>query len=325
MCPSNGLLQSYVDCRDDQAADELLGRLLFDEAEPLVRGVFGRRLRGVASPQDCEDLTAELILDLIVRLRRDRLATGGRAVANFYSYAATAAHHACDRFFRSRYPLRHRLKNRLRYVLGEDPRFAIWTDGRGITVCGWAAWKGQPPGTLVGGRAAISPSIPLEVALEDLLEAAGKPLELDELTDALYETWAIRDVESPGHLAGGHPAAGLEAAIDNRRQLDRLWTEILLLPAAHRTALLLHLRDHQSGPILALFPASGVASIDQVAAALEMPVEELAELWDRLPLDDSEIGLRLQMKPQKVINLRSAARHRLARRARTPLKRAEEA
>ena len=324
MSPGNGLLQSYVDCQDEQAADELLGRLLFDQAEPLVRGVLGRRLRGVAGSQDREDLTAEIILDLMVRLRRDRLGDGGPAVANFCSYVATTAHHACNRFFRSRYPLHHRLKNRLRYVLGKDSRFALWTDASGASVCGWAAWKGRPPGRPEHGEAAVFPSVPLETAVEELLGAAGEPLELDELTNSLYEAWAPGNLEFPAPSVHDHPSAGLEVAIDNRRHLDRLWVEILLLPAAHRAALLLHLRDYQSGPVLALFPASGVASIDQIAAALEMPAEELAELWNRLPLGDSEIGLRLGMKPQKVINLRSAARQRLARRTRAPRERAEE-
>jgi hypothetical protein len=40
----------------------------------------------------------------------------------------------------------------------------------------------------------------------------------------------------------------------------------------------------------------------------------LAELWNRLPLSDLEIGARLGATQRQVINLRKAARERLARR-----------
>ena len=96
-------------------------------------------------------------------------------------------------------------------------------------------------------------------------------------------------------------------------RFERLWTGIAQLPPPQRAALLLHLRDDRGGPALALLPASGVASIPRIAEALEMPVDDLAELWNRLPLPDSEIGPRLRLDRQQVINLRSTARQRLAR------------
>ena len=58
----------------------------------------------------------------------------------------------------------------------------------------------------------------------------------------------------------------------------------------------------------------GVATFREVAAALEIGPEELAELWNRLPLEDLEIAARLGLDRQQVINLRSTARQKLARR-----------
>ena len=66
----------------------------------------------------------------------------------------------------------------------------------------------------------------------------------------------------------------------------------------------------------------GVASFREVAAALEMTPQELAEVWNRLPLEDREIAARLGVDRQQVINLRSTARERLARRENPPTKRA---
>jgi len=45
-----------------------------------------------------------------------------------------------------------------------------------------------------------------------------------------------------------------------------------------------------------------------------MTIEALAELWNSLPLDDHAIAARLGITRQQVINLRRAARERLARR-----------
>jgi hypothetical protein len=52
----------------------------------------------------------------------------------------------------------------------------------------------------------------------------------------------------------------------------------------------------------------------QIADALALPAEELAAIWSRLPISDLEIGKRLKLERQQIINLRKAARQRLARR-----------
>jgi hypothetical protein len=48
--------------------------------------------------------------------------------------------------------------------------------------------------------------------------------------------------------------------------------------------------------------------------ALEMREEQLAELWNDLPLEDSKIAELLQQTRQQIINARHSARRRLARR-----------
>jgi hypothetical protein len=63
-----------------------------------------------------------------------------------------------------------------------------------------------------------------------------------------------------------------------------------------------------------MFPAAGVATIAQVAAVVEVPLDELAALWPDLPLDDNTIAARLGGTRQQIINLRKSARDRLARR-----------
>lgn len=66
--------------------------------------------------------------------------------------------------------------------------------------------------------------------------------------------------------------------------------------------------------MLWVFPMSGVASLREIAMVLEIAPEELAALWQELPLDDATIARRLACTRQQVINLRISARKRLANR-----------
>jgi hypothetical protein len=103
--------------------------------------------------------------------------------------------------------------------------------------------------------------------------------------------------------------------VDGER-LRELWQELQQLPVRQRIALLLNLRDAEGQGMIASLPLTGVATMRQIAAVLEMPAAELAALWRDLPLDDQRIALRLQLTRQQVINLRKSGRDRLARRLR---------
>jgi hypothetical protein len=105
--------------------------------------------------------------------------------------------------------------------------------------------------------------------------------------------------------------------VELRSELTKLWVEIRELPRTQRVALLLNLRDSQQRDALMLLPLTGVAGLPQVAGVLELPLGELAVLWNRLPLDDLSIGQLLGVSRQQVINLRKSARQRLARRMAT--------
>ena len=86
------------------------------------------------------------------------------------------------------------------------------------------------------------------------------------------------------------------------------------MPLRQRSALLLNLRDAQGRGVLALLPLARIATIREIAQALAMPAEQLAAVWGDLPLADTTIAQSLGVTRQQVINLRKAARERLARR-----------
>jgi hypothetical protein len=76
---------------------------------------------------------------------------------------------------------------------------------------------------------------------------------------------------------------------------------------------LLNLNDSAGGDIQ-LFDWLGIASIREIALALEMDPDVFAELWKELPLEDARIARELGISRQDVVNRRSSARKRLARR-----------
>ena len=104
-----------------------------------------------------------------------------------------------------------------------------------------------------------------------------------------------------------------ETRLIGRNYMARLWAEICDLPLPHRKALLLNLNDGAGGDIQ-LFVHLGVASVEQIANALEMKPIEFAKLWNELPLEDARIARELGISRQDVVNRRSAARKRLVRR-----------
>jgi hypothetical protein len=161
-----------------------------------------------------------------------------------------------------------------------------------------------------------------------IFRRAGGAVELDDLVSVVADLQGIRSVElEPARTDDEEEAvdayAGLAdkrgdiiSELEQRRYVERLWLEICELPARQRAALLLNLRDDKGGDVIALFPMLGVATLRQLADALELPAEELAALWQDLPLDDATIAGRLGLTRQQVINLRKSARERLSRRMR---------
>jgi len=150
-----------------------------------------------------------------------------------------------------------------------------------------------------------------------IFQVVGAPVEFDDLVGVVADLQGITEHQVSSRVNEERetnearlpdPRAGFATEIEQRSYLQRLWSEIVQLPQSQRLALLLNLRDAQEG-VIALLPLAGVASLREIAAALALPVEELARLWNALPLDDATIAARLGVTRQQVINLRKAARH----------------
>ena len=104
--------------------------------------------------------------------------------------------------------------------------------------------------------------------------------------------------------------------VEQRMQLARFWEEIRALPLPQRRALLLGLKDAGGRCLTVLLADIRIATLPQIAETLAMPAERLAELWNKIPLDDLSIAAHLGITREQVIHQRQSARRRLARRMR---------
>jgi len=218
-------------------------------------------------------------------------------------------------FQRSHFPERTRLKQRVRYVLERESRFRTCMSPAG-PACALTSWPesddvGPPPAAWQHH----APGKPAE-AVESLLVAAGRPLLVEDVVDALAETWKIAESSTAASTELADQGQCQATRLESRHRLAALWRETCALPAPQRSALLLNLRDKDGSSAIALFPMMGIASLDEVAAAIDLPLPRLAKLWSSLPLDDATIASLLGVTRQQVINFRAAARQRLARRLR---------
>ena len=313
----SALIQRFLDADNSADEDALLSTLIFDNAAPIIRRTIARRLTTSPS-QEREDVAGDVILQLLSHLKNLKQ-QGGDPIDRFTAYAATSAHHACDQFLRQRYPQRSRLKNRLRYLLSKTPKFALWEDPEQGWLCGHESWQGRPPAipdpdllSSIGSR-----EQPPDRLFAAIFERTGQPLPFEALVEIFAAFWGIKDRTETLELlddTAASPEPPADDVLAQKQNLERLWREIVDLSEPQRTALLLNFREPQGGPAVWLLPAAGLATVRQIAALVGIAAAEFADLWGRLPLSDLEIAERLKVTRQQVINLRQAARQRLARR-----------
>jgi hypothetical protein len=316
------VLAGLLAAGDDEQRDHEIEHLIATHALPVVDRILASSLRRTG--EDVRGVLEDLRGDVVVRLlhRLQLLAEKrGRPIHRFADYAAVVAYHRFDDFLRAAHPARTALGNRLRYLLTSDPRYAFWPRPDGAIVAGLASWQrdqrrpAEPPASL--------PPRPGSTGLTGLGELvaiafarADGPLELSALIGLVADAAGIAEPllvpEAATPLASPEPSA--LAQLESRQYLQQLWREILELPVRQRVAVLLNLRDYQSDSVVRLLPLTGIATQEEIAAAVEIGRDEFARLWEQLPLPDDRLAEILGSTRQQVINLRKSARERLARR-----------
>lgn len=327
------VLEPFLNAPHESAAEHDALRVLIDQVMPVIDGVIRGRVGAAVAEIEREELCSEAVFQLIKRLQEIKSEPGhliAKPIANFSGYAAVTAFNVIHAHYRRAYPERQRLRNRIRHAVRKSARFALWSSRSGQFVCGRASWEGSVSGecseadldripplwppVLVSWNDAIGqPQITR--ALDHVFDHARKPVELERLVEKIAELFRLPMVPAqatPGERVD--EAVSVESSLVYRSALAEVWREIDLLPSRQRIALLLGLRDENGSATVSLLIVLRIAAFDELAAAMELSPEELAALWDQLPLPDLVIAERLGLARQQVINLRKSARDRLGRR-----------
>lgn len=309
--------------RGRHARDEDVDKLLAECATPLI----DRLLRTAASRRslpaaDLPDLAGDLNFRVLRRLRRAVENPRAEPLPDIEHYVNTSVFYAVDEHLKRQDPLRARLAQRVRYVLTHTSGLTTWKHHP--VTCGFEEWS---------GRAGVSVARPdrlpmsatndvhrLRETVEEILRRSGGPVEVHALVDALAEAVALtpQPFVPAAALASRGEAVDPLVHLEGREYLQRSWREIAALPLRQRRALLLQLRLEDGDSVTRLLPALGIVELEEVALALEMPLDDLLALWNELPLEDQRIAAMLGITRQQVINLRKCARERLARRLGRP-------
>lgn len=337
--PLDCLLRPWLETESGEEAEQHLSQLVMTEIEPVVTGVIRFKLRLGARMPEADDLKQEALTEVLGELHKCRNQSASHPIGDVRGLAATITYRTCYHWLRRQSPHRNALRNRLQYVLTHKPHLALWPNMMKMLLSGLAAWRGRNDhataarlqqlcaegnmralaGRVSGGKSVTE----FSEFLETLFTRVNLPIEMDELVRVTAEFLQVTDepmtstsAEEGGEIHAVVSGDDVAWQVEKRLFLQRLWEEVQQLPLLQRTALLLNLRDANGRGCLALFPALGVAGLRELAAALEMPLEQFAALWNQLPLDDASIAGRLNLTRQQVINTRKAGRERLARRLR---------
>jgi len=336
------LLQPFLHSTNDSERQRHLDELLLLHATPVVRSILQQRLgfhvnQSGTNPynQDAEDLYQEALTKIIQSLNdlRDSHRT---PIQHFRRYVSRTTANTCINYLRSKSPARRRLKDKVRLLLLYHSDFAFW-EAEGEFLCGFNAWQGSSPRPLseVEGRkteeqlehALITHSstqvlmkTPLLETMAELFEFQNGPIELDMLVNVLAKLLRTEDRpvasidndfdnDLDPHLVEAAPADLPD--FDGLTLLSRLWKEVQRLPRGQRDAYCFRFHDERGEDLFSLLIGNRVASLLQIARALDRSEQEIRRLLSIMPMDGATAAAELNASTAQVHHWRFKALERL--------------
>lgn len=330
----------FLSAGTDVEADDALAGLMVEKIKPVIEKTLRIKMHASLikndfnpNNQDALELLGEINLLLIAEFRKLRSGSP-KAIQNLNAYVVSVTINSYRQYLRTKYPRRRQLKNKLQYLLRHHPEFSLWEDDR-EWLCGIGAESDAAPfADLESLQTEIMElsnhhdlkAVPKVIELvRTCLRMAGSPILFNDLISLVARVQDIEDRKEmiefeeesmmPGDL--GRSESSVVSKIEQQEQLRRIWSEIHQMPVRHRLALLLNLKNKEGEGVLTLFPLLRIATIRQIAEALEFSPDEFGAIWAELPWEDTKIAEYMNLTRQQVINLRQSARNRLIRRAKS--------
>jgi hypothetical protein len=326
-------------------------RLITEFAEPLIRIIVRRKMHADLKPaavhvtdrdEHAHDAYGEAIVATCRALESWRIGKA-QAPGSFLDYVAIIAYRACGRALD--------VSRSVEYLLTHQPGFALWPGADHLWVGGYREWQEEgrapasasaldhlgrdPEGFAREGLRRRSPRKSLKNCNEverlmALLDQTDAPIELGALAAAyqaleqafprIMRPVSLTPIGTEGdesyNMAEWNAGIDLEADIidaearrrDQRAFLDKMWGRAVQLPSQQRAALLLGLERS----IFQSLVKDDIASFQEIAHTLDKTLEEFAEIWNRLPLNDKAIAHELDLSYGQVNDRRQSAYRTLA-------------
>jgi hypothetical protein len=335
----DGALATYLNTESEFETEGARAALISGTVQPVIERTLRAKLHTSLDPadlshanQDTLEILGEARLQLISELQKQKADPDARPIRDLAGYSASVTINAYRAYLRKKYPLRQKLRSKLRYLLTHHPGFELWEDAGGGWLCGIRKITGYGSGI---NRKAIIEAILAGSGIEKMRRTAGTielvfavfefvdgPIGFEDLVAVVSEIQEIKDqtdlirLDDPERVFSDPLASEdrVDLRVEAREFLRLLWTEITDMPERHRLALLLNLRDKQGDCVVSLLPLLRIASIKQIADVLGFKTEAFASVWNELPWDDNAIAAHMGITRQQVINLRQSARGRLLRK-----------
>ena len=338
------ILHPFLMARHSGQSQLELMNLLYEHAEPRMRGIIYYRLRSHFGDHehlpDLEDLCSEAKTRLLVFLSelRDDLRTP--PCKDFGAYVSTIAYNVCNDYLRQTYPVRARLYKKIRDMLHSHPTLAMWKpedESGNDWVCGFNHWRGRRSSSNAMPwlhcfyenpeivAQILAPGADIQVmALDDLLTSTfkhvGGPLRVADAVSLVSDIRGIKDRPPASFdsdefgVSQGPPDFRLriDTVLEMREPLHMVWQALCQLPRDEFKAYLLYARDSAREDLITLFLDAEITTETEVAELLEMTIAQFRDLCvNRLPMDNESIGKELGVKIQRVYKLRCNAAKRL--------------
>jgi RNA polymerase sigma factor (sigma-70 family) len=295
--------------------DELLAQVL-----PAVRSILKRKSGATLAEDDTrrDNVDAiELYHEVITRVW-ERITTRDDAadVADLKAYAATVAHNAWSDYLRDKYPRRTSLKNRLRYFIEHQPKYALWQNAIGESMCGLRKFQlganDVPPARIAAlreGREKV-PDLRMpgrafeqfdaaawDGVLDALFTRLAGPMSIDDLVavtsylvglkEDRHESFDDDDEELDERLADD--ALTPDQVAQMRSTLAKLWIAITALKSDYRSAYLLNVPGPgKSRAELEVFVVNGVASVSEIGETIGLDDSQFRIAAAELALEDAD-------------------------------------
>ena len=120
---------------------------------------------------------------------------------------------------------------------------------------------------------------------------------------------------------GGDAAPPLIGSMEGKIALDRLWSAVLTLPLRQRQTFFFSFATAEGEDLLTLLVEGAVAAPSRTADSLGLSLEELLEVWKRMPLRNLELAKMWGVERQQVNKWRYLAIRRLEKLLLSPAER----